>query len=235
MDCFTNRSEVFNTTPIVKGATCFPDWWKKLEKPKFNFEHMVPELTMHYCSGIIDFYLNSICIKLWSDLAIKMTPDKTLSYRFSDGESVMDFHPHSQYVDYLSEEYQHIKMISPWLFKCKEDINWVWVGSQWNSNLTQDMSILSGVVNFKKQYGTNIQAVLKYDLNDQVNKIYNLGTPLVHIFPMSEKKIKIHNHLLTSSELSQVSKNLGTPVAFGKKYYKVNKIKKEQSKCPFHF
>lgn len=236
LDCFTDRAYVYETSPIVKGSECLPNWWKKLKKPEFDFGEMKSHLNMKTCAGFIDFYTNSVCIRLWSDLAIKLSPGKILHYMFSDAKSSLVSHPPMQYEGYLSDAYQHIKLISPWHFNCKEDINWICVGNQWNEKYTNEMLITSGILNFKRQRTTNIQAFLKYDKH-HIDKIYEFGTPLMNIFPMSEKKIKIHNHLVKTEDLPFVIKNYPTDhMTFLKKYYNYSKIRTEKkSKCPFHF
>lgn len=236
LDCFTHRPDVYEYTPIVKGTQCMPDWWKKLEKPKFDFETLKNFQTMKSCAGFIDFFANSVSIRLWCDLAIKLNKNKTLSYNFSDSETPMHSHVPSEYGNYINSDYQQCKIISPWLFSCKKDINWVWVGNQWNENLNNDTTVLSGISNFKKQFGTNIQMIVKYNKYNEVHNFYKQGTPFVNIFPMSEKKVKIHNHLISVDEQLQMSYK-SSSIKFFNKYFRMNQIKAEQekSKCPFHF
>lgn len=241
LDCFTTHSGVYEYSPIVPASQCYPDWWKKLPKSEYNFDNMSHSTNMKSCAGFLDYHSESICIRLWCDLALKLVCNMNGSgengyhYHFSDQISDMTPHLSHQYGEFLNSDYQHFKLISPWLFKCKEDVNWVFVGNSWNNNLTNDMNIVPGVVNYKYQHGTNIQAIFKYEKNKESNKFFNHNTPLVNIFPMSERKVVIHNHLIDKSEFHKIE-SLMSITTFGKVYLNNKRIKKSnESKCPFHF
>lgn len=241
LDCFTDRPDVYSFTPIVMGSECLPEWWKKLKKTDFDFDfdNFKSKNNMKSCAGLIDFFSKSVCIRLWSDLAIRIkSSEKIINYQFADSSSSMHFHPKEQYKNYLNEEYCQFKITSPWYFNCNDDINWTWVGNSWNQNLTDDTHFLPGSVNFKRQMTTNIHAIVKFEGNLEKGFILNHNTPLVNLFPMSEKKVKIHNHLMTKDELFKYRLTNYSPIVLNKVYYYVNRLKKEKeqkSKCPFHF
>lgn len=242
LDCFTDRPDVYEYFPIEKGNKCYPNWWKNLpDKQTFDIENMKVNKTMKTCVGFLDFHTKSICMKLWSDLAIRITNDektglKNWAYQFSDRHSKIDIHGVEQFEGYVKNYFQHFKIISPWIFNCKEDISWVYVGNNWSEDLCNEMHIVPGVVDFKYQGNTQINFFLKLSGNSTF-KIFKHNTPLINMFPMTEKKIKIHNHLITSEELNNKKKK-SVSVSFSKKYYKIRNIlkkQKEESKCPFGF
>jgi hypothetical protein len=61
------------------------------------------------------------------------------------------------------------------------------------------------------------------------------GQPMVNIFPLSERKIKIHKHLISHNEIGKLGlDSLG--ISFFGKYNKIKRIMKEKErKCPFGF
>jgi len=240
LDCFTHRPDVYRFFPIVKGNKCFPNWWKNLKNPYFDFETMKIKANMKSCSGFLDFYMNSICIKFWSDLAIEMknTNDIEFKWQFGDFQTQLQTHTNDQFPNYLDGgEHIQIKFWSPWLFKCKKDINWVWVGNSWEENFNNEMNIPPGVLNFKHQHATHVQLFLKCEKNKVTRKFFKSNTPLVNIFPMSEKKIIVHNHLIDQGEYKKMQSSQVSALGFfTKKYFQGLKLTKEkESKCPFGF
>lgn len=241
LDCFTDRPDIFDNFPIVKGSKCYPDWWKNLEDSSFDFSTMKRNINMKHCVGLIDFFSQSLSIRLWSDLAVKlinMHGQLQAGCQFLDYRTDIAHHPKTQYQNYFdTDEFFHLKINSPWFFKCKEDIKWVWVGNSWSKNLNNEMIIPPGVLDFKYQNNTNIQFFLKCSKNQSVEKIFYADTPIVNFFPMSEKKVVVHNHLLSSEELKNIHHRNVLSFVDKQFYRKKNLIKdrEKQSKCPFGF
>ena len=97
LDCFTNRNDVYTYFPIVKANKTFPDWWKNLPKNSNRS-------TMKNCVGFLDYFKNSVALRLWSDLEItlKKDPMPIWSWEFSDDKSQITSHsPHlfENYID----------------------------------------------------------------------------------------------------------------------------------------
>jgi hypothetical protein len=234
LDCFTDVSYIHEFYPITPAAQTLPDWWKKLPTPEFDFDEMVARRNMKYCNGFTDFHKNSISIRLWSDLAISLYHDGTngyYKYQYANGAESLVHHDVDQFAGFLTGDYQHLKIKVPWIFKCKEDIDWVMVGNNWSKNLNDDLNVLPGVLNFKYEGNVNIQTVLKYDKSTIINKMYSQDTPLVNLFPRSDKKVVVHNHLVSNEELTRLD-TMQTTTSFFRTYFK-NK-QKTKNKCPFH-
>jgi hypothetical protein len=236
LDCFTENSGVYDLFPIVKGSKCYPEWWLNLPKSDFDYEFMDQTRNMKTCVGFTDFFQNSVCIRLWSDLAIKLSKEDNTEiywkYKFSDPKNKIHTHVRDEFNGFLDMNYQQLKIETPWRFKCKEDVNWLFVGNPYSKNLNNDMNILPGILNFKYQTTTNIQLILKVE-NNQAEKIFTHNTPLVNLFPMSDKKIVIHNHLVSSEEYKKIATHLGS---FENSYKKMKNIFKiNESKCPLGF
>ena len=241
LDCFTNRNDVHSYFPIVKGEKTYPDWWKKL--PKFidyPQENLIAG-TMKSCVGFNDFFHDSISLRLWSDLMIDLRVDETgespptFNWRFSDKTSCLQAHDPQQFGDFLkSNEQQHIKLDSPWLFSCKDDIQWLSIGNPWNEGLLNRVSILSGSVSYKYQSATNINLFCRYpEVSERM--ILPCGMNLLNFFPMSERPVEIHNHLISNEEFEKRCQKQQT-ISFLNKYLKIKKIvKQNEKKCPFHF
>ncbi len=59
-----------------------------------------------------------------------------------------------------------------------------------------------------------------------------VGQPLAHFLPMSDKKVTIHRHLVSTEEYARKSDNM-RPIAFFGKYKKQMQLKQRFSNCPF--
>jgi hypothetical protein len=240
LDCFTNRNDVYSYFPIVEGNKTFPDWWKKLPKISEHPIHNTYEPTMKTCAGFIDYFNNSISIRLWSDLIINLENNESVNnfnWQFSDEQSMIQSHEDKQFSGFVNEiNQQHFKILSPWFFSCKEDIQFLWTGNQWNQNLMNKITMLNGSTSFKYQNATNINFMCSRPKINENEKIFlPCGTNLINYFPLSERPIKIHNHLISSEEYVNIySKH--TKISFINKYNKIKKIvQQNENKCPFGF
>jgi hypothetical protein len=235
LDCFTNRNDVYSYFPIVESSKAFPDWWKKLPKSSLK------ENTMKNCAGFTDYYANSISLRLWSDLLITLINDKDngiyYEWKFSDKISTIVTHTKKQYGNFLDEtNQQHLKIGSPWQFSCKEDLQFMAIGNPWNEGLINRITILNGSLNFKYQNTTNINIVSNYPKPDESSEILlESGINLYNFFPLSERPIEIHNHLVSNEEYNKLEqKNIA--ISFVNKYVKTKKIiEQDEIKCPFGF
>lgn len=236
LDCFTNRNDVYSYFPIVEGNKTFPEWWKKLPK---TYNDDVSSVTMKSCVGFIDFFRNSISLRLWSDLIIHLqkNPEPSCYWKFSDGISKMDVNS-PQRLDGFVDPTEHlsIKIDSPWAFSCKEDIQWVTVGNNWNKNTINKFTNLNGILNFKYQSSTNIQIMCDLPKKYEKNEIFlPYETNLLNFFPMSERPVQIHNHLISDEEFKKYDLKM-SGISFSNIYRNIKKIvDNNESKCPFGF
>jgi hypothetical protein len=226
LDCFTPFKHVYEYTPIEKATKFLPDWWKKTEKGG----------TIKTCSGIIDFHKESISLNMWCDLSVSMSffePQKFPTNRciFSDKVTVATLHDRKQYSHFIDAEYTHMKINSPWAFKTKENINWVWVSNTWQKNLNDNFTVLNGVVNYHHVSATHVNIIIKCEKNKTKDFIIEHNTPLVNIFPMSEKEVVIHNHLIDEKKFAEMI--TFRQLKFNNSYPYQVKLK-EKSGCPFH-
>mgnify|MGYP003352843411 CR=1 FL=1 len=63
-----------------------------------------------------------------------------------------------------------------------------------------------------------------------------MGNPLMQFIPLTEKKIKIHNHVVTEEELKTKIYNVtGTAMGWRRTISLVRRNDKREKKCPFGF
>lgn len=224
IDCFAYRRDVVEHAPILPATDLFPDWWLAL--PKDSKTSFFPEPTMKTCVGMQDYYAKSIALPLWSDLCINITPEASFAWQFSDRVSTASTHSPEEYVGFVDQSYyKHLKLDSPWLFKTKEDVSWIFTAPIYNMTNLTEYVVPQGIINFSKQHGTNIQMMLNVRTPKTI--MVPFKTPFFFT-PMSDKKVVIHRHLITEEQYSLlVQKSI--PCTFINKYRTSQKAKV----CPY--
>jgi hypothetical protein len=211
----------------------FPDWWKKTNQyytVKDEFVE-VERSTIKKCNGIIDLYKTGFALPLWSDLKIETKSCGIYTYRFASGEQEIASHPSSQF-PVIYDRYIHMKIMSPWYFKEKSGIKFLFTSPKWN-HLNNDMNfidILPGCMEFKYQISSNINIFLPKADN---NFLLPHNTPMFHIIPLSENDVEIKNHLISKTEWNDMIITSSPRISFNNNYNNLAKLRK--SKCPFGF
>lgn len=212
LDCYTSNSSVYKAARISSAINHLPMWWKRLlptvERPLLkdapNFKHPAP--TMRHCVGFTDMFKKSFCIPLWSDLVVRVEPamQEGYAWKFADGCSKLTDHHAFQRGDFMPpEHFQHLKLTSPWLLRCDEDINFLFFDPFWPSYEGEEVAIIPpGLLNFKHQPGTNINMFIR-KLPDEARTVeLKFNTPLVFITPLTERKVILRHHLVSPEHIS---------------------------------
>jgi hypothetical protein len=230
LDCFTSTPNAYDFAPIETASNFLPEWWKRLPKTAQSGAVMDAP-TIKGCAGLVDLYTKGVMLPIWSDLDIAIRPDFAYEWKFADAESKIDVHPFYQTGSFLLDiGYVHMKIVAPWRFSCKEDIDWHFAQPVWNQEAARDYCVPSGVLNFKYQTNININMLFRGIPN---NIHIPHGHPMAHIIPLSERPVKVHNHFVTEEELRRHS---WRSTSFRAAYYKQKKLMQEkESKCPFGF
>ena len=230
IDCFTYDELVLQTAPVSHAIKHIPDWWKNLPNHYYNNQDFFPTATVRSCSGIVDYYKKSLAIPLWSDLSIKVDGG-SYGWAFSDLKTVANIHDIQKQATGLLPNHGHIKIQSPWFFKAKEDISWVWSQPIYSfEEANVDIKVLPAIVNFKQQQSTDINLLIP--LNQQKTYIVNHGQVLCHLTPMTDKNVIIERHLV-SKELFMQMAELNTSITFLNKLANVVAKKEKFADCPY--
>lgn len=235
LDVFTHRPGVFELFPVDYSNKFFPEWWKNLPKDFYNDKINRTTSTMKRCEGFIEYYINSITIPLWSDLSLNIRPEfDSMNWQFSDPSSHAESHDLFQMHGFMEKKnFKHLKLISPWLFKTKEDINWLWSQPVWNFDDPFSIIIPPAGIGFKYQGATNINMLINAE-SDSV-MLLPCGTPMANLMPMTENDVVLHRHLIDFQEYSRMD-DTSYPSSFTNKYRNMKRIlQSKESKCPFHF
>lgn len=227
VDCFTYRNTVYDYFPILPAANNFPNWWSDLKKPT----DIIPNLNLKTCQGLIGLYQTAFTMRMWSDLAVTVGPtsDPRFNIRFADPDSSAYPHGSDQWGSWLpANEWQHLKIMSPWVMKSKSDIKFLMTDTTWGRSSFKDYTVLNGVVDFKYQVTSNINLMLPIPETAYKTFLIPVGTPLVHLVPLTEEKVEFKSHLISKEEYDSKSTRV---LSFINNFKKNKKFTKE-SECP---
>jgi hypothetical protein len=230
LDCFTYNENILKTAPIVLAPKLIPDWWKKLPTSTYK-NSFFPMGTMRNCSGMVEYYKKSVAIPLWSDLAMNVNSEQGFIWQFSDRATEAHIHDISTEATGFLNNWGHFKIISPWFLSCKEDINWVWSHPTYSFPENNDVITPPAIVNFKHQHATNLNMLI--NLSKQKTITLLQGQPMIHLTPMSDRKVEVVRHLISIEEYNRKYSSMDM-ISFYNKYKTVTKRNKQFSDCPYH-
>jgi hypothetical protein len=228
LDCFTEHKWIIESAPVDHAIKHIPNWWKALPKERYEDGKFFPLPTMKTCVGMYDYYVKSVCLPLWSDLAINVDSNLVYKWQFADGNTEAVVHSSAQYAGFDVGSAGHLKIEAPWVLKEKTGVDWVYSSPIYAMNNITDYTVTPGILNFKYQHGINIQLFINLERAKTFKVAYN--TPMAFLTPMSDKKVVIHRHLLAKEEYERMQKE-HIPGSFINKY--VNTKNAQNNKCPY--
>jgi len=227
--CYTNNINAYEYLPIRQAREFIPQWWKDIPNTVYDetsdyHTRGFTKTTMKRCPGIIEYYKKGFMIPLWSDVEIIVDSNINevgWSTATADKSSV-EQHPDFQRGNFLSSgNWFHNKLISPWMIETREPLDFLFLQPHWNlDELNSDIVIPNGYTSFyKDNHSTHIQMFI----NRSTNRVINIdaGTPILHLVPLTEKKVKVHT--IYDETRINILNNKGASYSFGSKYYKKKK------------
>jgi hypothetical protein len=216
LDCYTYSHYAYNHAKINYAKNYIPDWWKK--EPTINSNE---KPTIRHCPAFSSFYAKGIVLPSWGEVEITVNPFKSDKPAYEWISSNEDFdlsnssHPKNQWDGFGGDNLFNIKFVSPWAFKTREKVNFVWSQPTWsNPDTFNSLTILPAVVQFKTQSATEINFVIQQKQKEQKIKIPPLN-PLLILHPMTERRIEIRNHLISSDKFNKIHRRSGGMVLTG--------------------
>lgn len=246
VDCFTDNNDAYKFTPIVRATKAKPSWYEHVRKPELantkwpqykadqngtlDFNWHVSLRTVKSCPGFHDLYSRGFILENWCDLAFNVQKDR-LSWHHSNGQEPL-LHNSEQAQPGFMNHYI-VKLRSPWIIQTKESVPFVLFGAEWSLE-DYDFRVIPGVVNFHEQTSTNVFLAVSKAREQQF--YIPMGQPLVQFMPLSDKKIKVHNHVVTSEELrTKIYDVRGTSFGWRRTRALVRRNDQREKKCPFGF
>jgi hypothetical protein len=238
VDCFTFATTAALNFPIDRATKFYPSEFKSI--PRYNDVKVsnhpeskltVKSLTVKACNGILDLYSSGFIIPAWDEFHLEMLNNGDHVFHSRSNIFTTEKHPREQYGNEIYKGYSNLKITSPWLIKEKTGVKFSWNHPVWNrSDNVGNFTILPGIIDFKYQIQTNINTFMKNGTIVQ----YNAGDPLVHLIPLSDKKVKIKIHQLSYNKWES-SRDESSKFALYDNHRKLKypQFIKEIKRCPF--
>lgn len=225
VDAFVNDQKIIDAFPIDNSIKYFPEWLKKLpfdvEVFDKNLNMSYPTATIKRCPGIIELFKKSYTMPLWADVIININENSSWSYKSPHEKVLLNSHDRWQYGS-IFDDFFHFKLSTPWLIKSKSDVNFLVHPSTWNNVRNWNhIYFVTGMIEYKYQNEHNINFFLK---NEPQSIMLSAGMPLVMMTPLTEKKVVIKNHMVTSNEWQNIFDKQKNNYHFTKSYLKFKKL-----------
>jgi hypothetical protein len=226
VDLFTDHPAFFDHARPMKAAHFIPKWWKKLpSKAPIPEGSLTPKRTMKTCAGFLDLYSSGFIQPLWCDLNIRVTPEGNYAYQFSDEISKAEMHSEYQFEGSpFVNTYTHLKLVSPWVAKSKSESKWLFTNPFWNDFGLHDIYVPQGITRFNTvPVPLNVNLFFRRPETDVVHAL-PFGLPLVHILPLTDKKITLKHHLVSSTELFNLKYKSAVSLFFSDRFRKASAL-----------
>jgi len=198
LDMFTDDYFAYEYCKPLPANKHYPEWVKDLNNER---------VTLKQCVGFTELYKNSFIFPFWNTLTLinlktnnSTVVNNDINHEFFSSEKIaITQHPRFQFNGLLSggSNIRNIKLISPWLFKSKKYLQFLWHAPLWNYELLNNFHLLPAIVDFKYNLDTNINFI--YDsniINDTL--VITPNTPLVMLTPLITdiNEVELRYHLI---------------------------------------
>jgi hypothetical protein len=231
IDAFTNNQCAFTNFAIERALKFIPEWWKNL--PPEIVKENVPNGTMKICSGFIDLYKTGFIIPIHSDLILETSGSGDWQVK---APIAIEFGEHGRFqYGTAFDNHINLKYVTPWLLREKTGVQFLFTNPMWNNiSYWNSLHVVPGITDFKTSSSSNINVFV-----NKINQVIhiNAGTPLAHVIPLSDKKLKIKCHLVDQKEYDRLDINLSyfSFTNKRKEFKKLLEKRESESKCPFGF
>ena len=226
VDLFTSSPSVFDNAKPLKASHFVPAWWKKLPPDGYSGPNdLVPDLTIKSCYAFMELYNHGFIHPLWSDLNVQINPNGGYSYQYADHRSEITDHQDFQHIGSpFHKKYTQIKLISPWIARTKNPVNWMWVAPQWNGVGIEDMYIAHGTFPFHLiPSPLHINTFFRIPKETITHRL-PFNFPLAHVVPLSENPIKLNHHLVDDVEYERLRSQTSMHHFFSRRLAQTKKI-----------
>lgn len=188
-------------SPIEKSSKFIPKWWKKTPKSSMTITEnnkIIQNLTTKNCPGIIGTFQNGYIVPMWCELLMRVENDRWI-YQFSDTMSSIHEHSNDQMIDF-HPNYHIVKISTPWMISTSTDVNLIFLDPFYHFPKERNYYVPYGISPLiDKNFKINCFLFIK---KEKKEIFIPHGTPLLHIIPITEKKIKFKTEVVKNEEYS---------------------------------
>lgn len=229
VDCFVNSERLKNSYAPKRASHFIPEWWKKIPNELEEHLHEINKTktvpTMKFCVGFRDLYSSGFILPMWCDARFFIN-DVSWHNVYSTNGFRSETHNPAQH-NHNFPNYHHVKLVSPWFFKEKSGIKFVFMEPFWSVyKVSENIRIPPAITSFNLQFATNVNMFVKkaeYDFDIKA------GEPLVHLIPLTDKKVTFKPQVISEAEYMYILReNIG--LSFTRGYDRYKRIMKKEDK-----
>jgi len=185
-------------SPILPAKDVYPEWLKKVPRSAFDWNTLETRNTVKSCPGIIKSITNGFIVPMWTDLALEY--DLTgFKWAFADRRSSLDRHSNDAIPGYYSN-HLILKLLSPWVLKSPVDLQLTFPSLHHPRPFP--VHVAPGTLPFD---GTDIEQLNIFLFAERKEEgarvMIKQGTPLLHILPVTERKVTIRQEVISDEEM----------------------------------
>jgi hypothetical protein len=198
-------------SPIVPAKEIYPEWLKKVPRSAFDWNILEPRNTVKSCPGIIKSITNGFIVPMWTDLALEYDL-AGFKWAFADRRSSLERHGNESIPGYYTD-YLILKIVSPWLLKSPVDLQLTFPFLYHPKPFP--IHISPGVLPFDGADTGQINIFLFAERKEEGARVMiKQGTPLLHILPITERKVTIRHEVISTEEMIKKKSSTGANTHF---------------------
>lgn len=225
LDAFTSKPQVAELLAPDYASKFKPRWWYDVPT---EGEIILPSgiavknNTIKRCRGFKDYYSNAaIVIPLWDSFILEFN-DAGSRFSFAGNDSHMEYQIDIQRGPEYLKDFHQMKLSSPWRFKEKSGINFLFSQAFYNFKDPTKFIMPPAIVNYRYQAATEVNFFVRKPNEGDVERLeLEAGHPLVHLTPMSEARVVVKTHVVSNEDLRKVE---SPSLFFAGRYGKAKKL-----------
>ena len=225
VDAFIDN-DIIAKYPITQSSANPPPWYKKLKSTiEINDQgHELQIPTFKRCDGMLDLLKYSFTLPMWADLSLVVEEDGRFHWKYPSQPYNFGLEQHPEFLmESAFNPLVHAKIMSPWLLGEKTGINFYQTQAVYSFNKCPEVLIPPGVVNYKYQNSTHINGFFARGKS----YFFKAGQPMMYLIPMTEDKVEVKTHVLSTEEYNRKLK-----LSAGNKFIGSYKSLKSTGGCP---
>jgi hypothetical protein len=241
LDCFTTNAFAHEYARVDRASKYYPEWWKNISS-FVDTPEKKNSATIKACRGFTRLFQSSFILPAWTTIDIDVNDSRDRTYSWASTNPVeisVALHSPMQFSGFVNDDFQHIKLLSPWVIQSNQFVEFMWSDPVWNRNKLTDYTVLPAVIDFKYQTASHVNLMFEY--RDRPRRIrFQPGDPMVALTPLTDQPIELRHHLVTEQEIKRYEFNKIIGIVDGAKNYSIRKKfideqeQRKDKKCPFH-
>ena len=193
-------------------------------RTKKDFMRPTEYASIATCRGFVEMQRRSVQLKSWQEFGYNVTNGMT-TFEGGNPEVTQVLLHSPEHSNGFAEKHnlQIFKITPPFRAQCEEEVDFVMTPSPF---LYQNVCIPSGITNFKYNHSLAMFLYVHKNINTTVK--FNLNDSIVCFTPMSDRRVKVHNHYDKTKHNELVERSMQSVT--NNSYAKVKKVRKEYEK-----